>query len=871
MLSVSMHSDVKGKVNIMKPTKLTAAFLAAAAAIAPFSFNTSSLLTPPTVFAEDSTALAKLPDWIPTDFDSATEFRNTYGATHIENGLICIVYPERVKKGSKQDTFGYRLQPTSDMGQTLKQEIYSHDNTETCFNVFVYQPQKQGDLELQITDPYAILDGDTYDEPLGISTYSFSVDKSLSITETDIYSWLPDSKSEYSEYTTKHGEVSVKDNYILFCTMRVDQFNDKWEPDSTNKYENINYLLSSDCTMQVADLYDDGSVDIIYVYQAKKDGCEKISWTRTSDAGPQSNYTLTADCAILDNAQTILLPGQMRATLVDYDTGKQIALTEGKTPSIWTNISDGEESTGPILMMETNPAIVDNNLGRSIGSGQFSFGLEKDYLPDGYTFLDDDSRSGYYSGTIIPEEHMTVSKYDNGSANIIFKLKSSPTGDMNGDGAFTVADVILLQKWLTAEPGTKLANWKAADFNRDNLLNAVDLSMMKRALIQVSAIPVAVQVKEEGGGAGAEIYNKVYREGKTYYLSYQDLTDNPDAQPLTVRISEQDYNEIMSQDYEQMIQYMTVPSGPEWSELMCTLIVTYSDGSQKIAVSERMPGVITKLRDLQTKYFSYVEPDEHFDYGVPFHVLEDGLKFYLGPDESYEAVASLPANTRMIERGTQKNNSTWLFTEYNGQYGWINTLGSDGKMVIYFEEAAKKPVIYLYPEQETDVHIELKLTESELNTTYPKYNNGWNVTAYPDGTLLNQADGSHHRYLFWDSVNCSTKFDFSKGFCVEGCNTEQFLKEKLTYMGLNEEEMNEFIVYWLPLMEHNTYNLIAFQGDEYTNSAKLMITPTPDSEIRIFMAYIPLENAVEIEPQQLETFERTGFAVVEWGGVEIKQ
>jgi hypothetical protein len=26
---------------------------------------------------------------------------------------------------------------------------------------------------------------------------------------------------------------------------------------------------------------------------------------------------------------------------------------------------------------------------------------------------------------------------------------------------------------------------------------------------------------------------------------------------------------------------------------------------------------------------------------------------------------------------------------------------------------------------------------------------------------------------------------------------------------------------------------------------------------------------VEIEPQQLEAFERTGFTVVEWGGTEI--
>ena len=119
-------------------------------------------------------------------------------------------------------------------------------------------------------------------------------------------------------------------------------------------------------------------------------------------------------------------------------------------------------------------------------------------------------------------------------------------------------------------------------------------------------------------------------------------------------------------------------------------------------------------------------------------------------------------------------------------------------------------------------------------------------------------------------MNASTVFDFSKGFCVAGCDTESFLKEKLTYMGLSEEEMNEFIVYWLPKMEYNEYNLISFQGDIYTNAAKLDITPNPDSLLRIFMVYVPLEEAADIEPQQLETFERKGFTVVEWDGSEIK-
>ena len=266
----------------------------------------------------------------------------------------------------------------------------------------------------------------------------------------------------------------------------------------------------------------------------------------------------------------------------------------------------------------------------------------------------------------------------------------------------------------------------------------------------------------------------------------------------------------------------------------------------------------------------YVVPDKKVVNWNYLSVIADGLKMYLGPAESYEAVALIPKYVSVKEYGYMEGNDEWMFTEYGGQCGWVRVVADDGKTpTIECEKMIDKPVIYLYPEEETDVHIELELTESKLSTTYPKYNNGWDVTAYPDGKLVNKADGTRHRYLFWDAVNCRTRYDLSKGFCVAGSDTESFLKEKLTYMGLTEEEMNEFIVYWLPLMEHNKYNLIAFQSDVYTNSAKLNITPTPDSLLRVFMAYVPLENAIDIEPQQLSTFERKGFTVVEWGGSKI--
>lgn len=264
-----------------------------------------------------------------------------------------------------------------------------------------------------------------------------------------------------------------------------------------------------------------------------------------------------------------------------------------------------------------------------------------------------------------------------------------------------------------------------------------------------------------------------------------------------------------------------------------------------------------------------VEPEETLKYGNPFETLQD-LRLYSGPDKVFKHLADVPKGELLHEIGYMKGNNMWVYTEYNGQYGWIRICQEDNMTsTVEFLVYDDKPVIYLYPEQKTDVHVELELKESELSTTYPKYQNGWDVTAYPDGTLLNKADGTHHRYLFWDSSDCRTRFDLSKGFCVAGSDTERFLKEKLTEMGLTEEERNEFIVYWLPRMEHQAYNLICFQNDAYTNSAILHITPEPDSICRVFMTYVPLENAVEIEPQQFETFERKGFTVVEWGGCEI--
>ena len=180
---------------------------------------------------------------------------------------------------------------------------------------------------------------------------------------------------------------------------------------------------------------------------------------------------------------------------------------------------------------------------------------------------------------------------------------------------------------------------------------------------------------------------------------------------------------------------------------------------------------------------------------------------------------------------------------------------------------AEKPVIYLYPEEITKVSVQLDYS-GELTCTYPAYDDGWTVTAAPDGTLTDEK-GQTYNYLYWEGEGAE-QYDFSRGFCVPGADTAAFLEDALAQLGLTRKEANEFIVYWLPQMEQNPYNLIAFQQETYTEAAKLTVTPTPDSILRVFMAWKPLEAPVDIHAQTLLAFERRGFTVVEWGGAEVQ-
>ncbi len=192
--------------------------------------------------------------------------------------------------------------------------------------------------------------------------------------------------------------------------------------------------------------------------------------------------------------------------------------------------------------------------------------------------------------------------------------------------------------------------------------------------------------------------------------------------------------------------------------------------------------------------------------------------------------------------------------------------GSDGEQPDYSTMGAK-PVIYLYPEKETNVSV--KLGNTELMATWPESPDGvWHVKASPDGTLTDE-DGQEYSYIFWEGVSEGFEPDFSRGFCVRGEDTAEFLRQALSEMGLEPREYNEFIVYWAPLMQKNAYNIISFQGENYDAAAPLDISPAPDSMLRVFMAWEGSDKPVNMEGQEFTAFEREGFTVVEWGGCKI--
>jgi hypothetical protein len=200
----------------------------------------------------------------------------------------------------------------------------------------------------------------------------------------------------------------------------------------------------------------------------------------------------------------------------------------------------------------------------------------------------------------------------------------------------------------------------------------------------------------------------------------------------------------------------------------------------------------------------------------------------------------------------------------------VDPLGWVEDDIMDWNERGGKPIIYLYPEKDTNVKVELPYAD-KIIYSYPDYNNSWNVIAKPNGDLLDVDTNKKLYALYYENINT---YDFNvedEGFVIKGNEIVEFLEEKLSILGLNDREKEEFIIYWLPRLYNKNYLYIRFGTQhEIAENMPLNITPEPDTLIRVWMTIKELNNPITVKEQRLRPVtERKGFTAVEWGVVEM--
>lgn len=191
---------------------------------------------------------------------------------------------------------------------------------------------------------------------------------------------------------------------------------------------------------------------------------------------------------------------------------------------------------------------------------------------------------------------------------------------------------------------------------------------------------------------------------------------------------------------------------------------------------------------------------------------------------------------------------------------WMQIVNAD---VVPAAECGK-PVIYLYPEQKTDVTVKLprsvQVTVSE--PAYPQ--NGWKVAANPSGAL-EYADGKTYGSLYWEGTGITYQAPHT-GWILKGSEVSAFLDRVLPQYGLNTQEAKDFKEFWLPQMQKHDIMRVSFLTEDWSKAAPLSVNPRPKTSIRIFMDWQPVSGPVEIQAPIIKTPIRDGFTLVEWGG-----
>ncbi len=294
--------------------------------------------------------------------------------------------------------------------------------------------------------------------------------------------------------------------------------------------------------------------------------------------------------------------------------------------------------------------------------------------------------------------------------------------------------------------------------------------------------------------------------------------------------------------------------------------ITWNDGTKNTARYS-----FTKMNGCGSENYIYVVSGGDIDITRDLKPAGKNSKedvIYELKDVNHQLLKNIYNNEYWVPKGKRKMPYE-KFVKERPVFFWVDPFGRlirfENNNFVPLSECAK-PVIYLYPKSTSDISVKI-YPKGGITYSSPPYNNGWTVIADKNGNLIDLASGKKYPYLFWEGRGGIYKQP-GRGFVVAQKDVHQFLVEKLRKLGLNKKETSDFIKFWEPKMKNAPYYFITFLGNrEMEQIAPLEIEPKPDTIIRVLMDFSPLEKPINVKGFEIKTPKRSGFTVIEWGGV----
>lgn len=174
----------------------------------------------------------------------------------------------------------------------------------------------------------------------------------------------------------------------------------------------------------------------------------------------------------------------------------------------------------------------------------------------------------------------------------------------------------------------------------------------------------------------------------------------------------------------------------------------------------------------------------------------------------------------------------------------------------------RKPNIYIYPEVDNQIKIVLSFPlGGKVIQSIPEYNSGWNVFVTKDGVI-----DDYFTYLFYESRN-PDRAQKENGWFIKKEELKSFFQINMGEAGFNQNEITDFIDYWIPiLIDFNYYEIYPQYKKQMDKIVIINSSPEADNVFRlIYLIKGRNDSNLNLPAPIVETAKREGFHIIEWG------